>query len=131
MSAYDKLTPKHRKFVDEFLIDLNGSQAAIRTGYAKAGARVRASELLAREDVKAALAEKQAETSADAQARGRDARAELEQIAFIDCGYSLKDAAPALLNVKRAALVDVLKLDGKFTDKVEHSGTIAIFKIED
>ena len=28
-----KLTPKQQKFVDEYLIDLNATQAAIRAGY--------------------------------------------------------------------------------------------------
>ena len=30
-----KLTPKQQRFVDEYLIDLNATQAAIRTGYSK------------------------------------------------------------------------------------------------
>jgi phage terminase small subunit len=30
----DTLTPKQRRFVEEYIIDLNGAQAAIRAGYA-------------------------------------------------------------------------------------------------
>lgn len=124
MTAYDALNPKHRKFVDEFLIDLHGTHAAIRAGYPKGRARITASELLRREDVAAALAEKQAEQSADAQARGRDARAEIEAMAFMNCGPLLSAVPPALLRVKLEAATVVLKLDGKFTEKVEHSGVI-------
>lgn len=32
----DKLTPKQKRFVDEYLIDLNATQAAIRAGYKNA-----------------------------------------------------------------------------------------------
>lgn len=40
------LTPKQQRFVDEYLIDLNGKQAAIRAGYSVRRAEVTASELL-------------------------------------------------------------------------------------
>lgn len=35
-----KLTPKQAKFIDEYLIDLNATQAAIRAGYSKKTAKV-------------------------------------------------------------------------------------------
>jgi len=41
-----KLTPKQQRFVDEYLIDLNATQAAIRAGYSEKGAAVTASKLL-------------------------------------------------------------------------------------
>ena len=40
------LTAKQRRFVDEYLIDLNATQAAIRAGYSKKTAEVQASRLL-------------------------------------------------------------------------------------
>lgn len=40
------LTPKQQRFVEEYLIDLNGTQAALRAGYAESGAAVEASRLL-------------------------------------------------------------------------------------
>ncbi|MHC4864670.1 MAG: terminase small subunit [Planctomycetota bacterium] len=42
----DGLTFKQRRFVDEFLIDLNATQAAIRAGYSEKSARQIGSELL-------------------------------------------------------------------------------------
>ena len=36
----DKLTPKQQRFVSEYLIDLNATQAAIRAGYSKKTASV-------------------------------------------------------------------------------------------
>ncbi len=39
-------TPKQQRFCDEYLIDFNGTQAAIRAGYSKKSARAIASETL-------------------------------------------------------------------------------------
>lgn len=47
-----ELTDKQRRFIDEYLKDLNGTQAAIRAGYAKSSARHRASLLLSDERIK-------------------------------------------------------------------------------
>ena len=41
----EKLAPKHRLFVQEFLVDLNGTQAAIRAGYGRKSARTKAAKL--------------------------------------------------------------------------------------
>lgn len=46
-----KLEPKHKRFAENYVVHLNGTRAAIAAGYAKSDARVRASKLLAREDV--------------------------------------------------------------------------------
>jgi len=42
----NSLTPKQQRFVDEYLIDLNGTQAAIRAGYSARTAQEQASRLL-------------------------------------------------------------------------------------
>lgn len=49
------LTPKQQRFVEEYLIDLNATQAAIRAGYSPKGATVRGAELLANRNVAAAV----------------------------------------------------------------------------
>ncbi len=49
------LTPKQHRFVEEYLIDLNGTQAAIRAGYAPSGARTEAARLLTNADVQEAV----------------------------------------------------------------------------
>ncbi len=45
------LSTRQARFVAEFLIDNNATQAAIRSGYSKKGATVRGSELLANRNV--------------------------------------------------------------------------------
>lgn len=49
------LPPRHAKFVDEYLIDGNGTQAAIRAGYSANGARVAAHRLLTNAAISGAL----------------------------------------------------------------------------
>jgi phage terminase small subunit len=49
------ITERQQRFVDEYLIDLNGAQAAIRSGYSKKTAKEMAYELLTRPHIKAAI----------------------------------------------------------------------------
>lgn len=50
-----RLTPKQAAFVKEYLIDLNGAQAAIRAGFSERTARTKASQLLDLPHVKEAI----------------------------------------------------------------------------
>jgi len=59
MSAIMSLTPRQARFVEEFLIDANGTQAAIRAGTAPAGAHVWASRTLRNPKVAAELRRRQ------------------------------------------------------------------------
>ena len=60
MNKRNDLTPNQERFVQEYVIDLNATQAAIMAGYSEKGATVRGSELLANRKVAAAVAGKQA-----------------------------------------------------------------------
>lgn len=80
MSKDKQLTPIQRRFVDEYVIDLNGTQAAIRAGYSPKTARSIASENLTRPAVRAAI-----QTALQKQEGPSHARlAELTSIAFGD-----------------------------------------------
>ena len=50
-----KLTEKQKRFVEEYLVDFNGTQAAIRAGYASSGARTEGARLLVNADIAAAV----------------------------------------------------------------------------
>ena len=54
-----ELTPKQERFVDEYLIDLNATRAAIRAGYSPDTARSIASENLTKPNIQAAVALRQ------------------------------------------------------------------------
>ena len=56
-----KLTEKQQRFVDEYLIDLNATQAAIRAGYSAKTADVQGSRMLANVKVQQAISEAMAE----------------------------------------------------------------------
>lgn len=53
----DKLTPKQRAFVNEYLVDLNATQAAIRAGYSETAARSIACENLTKPNIAQAVAD--------------------------------------------------------------------------
>ena len=57
------LTEKQRRFVDEYLIDLNATQAAIRAGYSVKTAREQASQNLTKLNIQQEISEKMAERS--------------------------------------------------------------------
>ena len=55
------LTEKQKKFCDEYLIDLNATQAAIRAGYSGKNARNIASENLAKPNIKKYIEDRMAQ----------------------------------------------------------------------
>ena len=55
------MTEKQKRFCDEYLIDLNATQAAIRAGYSKKTAKVIANENLTKPNIKEYIAERMAE----------------------------------------------------------------------
>ena len=59
------MTPKQQRFVEEYLIDLNATQAATRAGYSAKTARQIGDELLSKSDISAAVAEGMEERSRD------------------------------------------------------------------
>ena len=54
-----RVTSQQKQFADEYLIDLNGTKAAIRAGYAEPYARQQASQLLDVEEIANYISEKQ------------------------------------------------------------------------
>ena len=59
-----KLTAKQQRFCDEYLIDLNATQAAIRAGYSKKTARAIGCENLMKPDIKEYIEKRMAEKEA-------------------------------------------------------------------
>ena len=56
-----KLTAKQQRFCDEYLIDLNATQAAIRAGYSPRSARQIADSNMSKHDIKAYIDERMKE----------------------------------------------------------------------
>ena len=59
-----KMSAKQMRFCDEYLIDLNATQAAIRAGYSAKNARNIASENMAKPNIKAYIDQRMAEKEA-------------------------------------------------------------------
>lgn len=113
------LNPKQAAFVREYLVDLNGKQAAIRVGYAERSAEVQASRLLSNDKV------------AQAVQAAMDKRAERTEITADYVLYGIRDIVerckatgeefnPTAALRGKELLGKHLKL---FTDKVEHSAS--------
>ena len=79
-----KLTEKQRRFVDEYLIDLNATQAAIRAGYSVKTADKQGYQLLEKTRVAEAISEKMAERSRRTGVNQDRVVMELAKIAFVN-----------------------------------------------
>jgi phage terminase small subunit len=78
------LTKKQKAFVQEYLIDLNATQAAIRAGYSTASARQIADENMSKPDIKNAIEKALAERSKRTGVNADRIVQELAKIAFIN-----------------------------------------------
>lgn len=78
------LTARQQRFVDEYLVDLNATQASIRAGYSHKGATVRGSELLANRKVAEAISAAKASRAERVQITQDRVLQELARIAFFD-----------------------------------------------
>lgn len=121
------LKGKQRRFVEEYLIDLNATKAYIRAGYSEKGAQQAAFKLLSNAVIAEVLGEAQKERSERAEITQDWVIERLKVIANLDIekiAGSKKDAW-ARMPDKIAALNLLGKHLDMFTDKVEHSGQIA------
>lgn len=76
----DKLTPKQEMFCRQFVVDFNGTQAAIRAGYSKKTANRIASENLSKHDICAFIAELQKKVSEELEISATDITEKFFQI---------------------------------------------------
>jgi phage terminase small subunit len=83
------LTPRQRRFVEEYLVDLNAAAAARRAGYSARNADRIGSQLLGKTGVAAAVAAAQAERAERTRVRADDVIRELALVAFSDVGQLL------------------------------------------
>lgn len=84
MTGKRKLTPKQQRFVEEYLVDLNATQAAIRAGYSKGTARQQACKLLTNINIEAAVGRGKAKKSERTGITAQRVLDEIARIAFAD-----------------------------------------------
>ena len=76
------LTAKQRRFVEEYLVDANATQAAIRAGYSPRTAGSIGQENLTKPEIASALEKAQAERAARVQVTADEVLAELKKLGF-------------------------------------------------
>jgi len=91
-----RLTAKQQRFIEEYLIDLNATQAAIRAGYSPKTAREIGAENLSKPHIRARVDEALAERSRRTGITADRVLRELARIAFAN--------APDLINMDDATL---------------------------
>ena len=78
------MTKKQKQFIEEYLIDLNATQAAIRAGYSPDTAKSIGSENLTKPDIQARIAKAMAERSRRTGVNADRVVMELAKIAFVN-----------------------------------------------
>ncbi len=121
------LTDKQQRFVEEYLVDLNATQAAIRAGYSARTAEQQAFQLLQKTSVSEAIAELRANISKAAQVEAVRVVKELACITFSDVRKLFREDGsikhPSELDEATAAAVASIEFDPdggfkvKFWDK--------------
>ena len=109
------LTPKQQRFVEEYLIDLNATQAAIRAGYSEKTAQEIGSENLSKPMVAKAIAEAQEKLSNKTQVT-----VEMVVQGLLNEAKDLSEGSTQSARV--SAWAHLGKHLGMFKDKVEHTG---------
>ncbi len=127
----ERLTPKREKFVQEYLVDLNAAQAAIRAGYSAKTARSIGQRLLTNVDIQSAIERRRLELREATQVTQERVVQELALVAFCRSGtLPEEDGQDGGMEVKTSDKVRALESLGKhlglFVDKVEHEGEIQI-----
>ncbi|MBF7685938.1 terminase small subunit [Acinetobacter sp. B10A] len=137
------LTPKQQRFVDEYLIDLNATQAAIRAGYSEKSADKIGSELLGKTRVSEAIQEAQNKRSERTEITQDYVLSNIKkvvercmQVEAIDGETTTENGeiAQAFVFKEQGALKGLEMLGkhlGMFKDKVEHSGGVTVTSIAD
>lgn len=139
-----KLTPKQEAFIREYLIDLNATQAAIRAGYSEKTATEQGSRLLTNVNVSTRIEELKSQRAEKLELDAEWVLKRLKEISdkcmqaepvmawdyserkLVETGEYSFDS-----NGANKATELIGKHLGMFKDKVEHSGSLVVFKGED
>lgn len=107
MTRDDTLTPKQSAFVQEYLIDLNATQAVLRAGYSESGASVTGVRLLRNAKI-------QQHIGAERQARSERTRIDVDFVLT-----TLRD------NALRAMQAEPVMVKGEATGEYQYDGHVA------
>lgn len=127
-----KLTQKQQRFVDEYIISGNATQAAIKAGYSKKYANTNVTKLLQNTTVKAAIDERNAEIQSE---KIMDMTEVMERLSAMARGETMEETVTNKGEVvetapknsdKLRAMELIGKRHGAWTDRKEVSGNLDI-----
>ena len=127
-----KLTLKQQRFIDEYIISGNATQAAIKAGYSKKTAKQMGTENLAKPIIKAELDRRNAEIQS---AKTMDMQEVMERLAAMGRGETTEETVTnkgevietATRNADKLKAMELIgKRFGAWTDKKEISGNLDI-----
>ena len=137
-----RLTDKQKRFIDEYLIDCNGTQAAIRAGYSPKTANEQSVKLLSMRHIREAIDNKLEEISSQKIADAQETleyltsvmRGEMKESVLCLCGNGeqkiVEISVPTAVRLKAAELIG--KRYGMFKGSVEiNSLPVVLFGADD
>lgn len=136
-----KLTAKQERFIQEYLIDLNATQAAIRAGYSKKSARQVGTENLSKPSIKQAIDERLRRIDDEKTADAKEIREfwtrvmrgeEKETVLRYDSdGVQVETEIDVTMKDRIKASEMLGKSFAMFTDKIDLTATVPVFEGED
>jgi len=114
-----KLTDKQKRFIEEYCVDFNATQAAIRSEYSKKTARQIATNLLSNVYIQEAIQKYMDKLSKKLEFTKEDALKEYEEARQVAIAGNESSAMSTATTGK-------CKVMGLHLEKVEHSGTLEI-----
>jgi phage terminase small subunit len=121
----EELTLRQKRFCEEYMVDLNGTQAAIRAGYSEHTAGIIASQNLTKLNVHNQIEKLITEKSIRAEITADKVLQSIAQIAFAKTNVTNRDKLKALeMLCKHFGLFE--KPEGKFTEIVEQTISVEV-----
>lgn len=126
------LNARHQRFVDEYLVDLNATQAAIRAGYSRGSAKVTGHRMLTNANVAAAVRLAQEERAQRVGITQDEVLAELKRIGFSDMRW-FADWGAAGVALKESSVLsdDAARCVAEVSQSVSEGGGSIRFKLHD
>ncbi len=129
-----ELTPRQKRFCQEYVVDLNASQAAIRSGYVKKWAASTAGHLMELPAVKSYIAQLQARIGEKLEITAQEVVRELHHLAFCNIQDYLTAGAQLLdisqISRDKASAIESLKIT-EIKTKAGSRKTTVDFKLRD
>jgi phage terminase small subunit len=117
------LPDRHRRFAEEYLVDLNATQAAIRAGYSEKTARAQGSRLLTNVDVLSAIEDGKAKRAAKVEITAERVLREIARVALLDPRKLFDESgnlkSPTELDDDTAAVLSSLEVFEEFAGRGE------------